>query len=187
MSNLYDLQLWHQYGCGPTFVPLQASSLFYLKPTPPAPRAPTPPLFSGTSQSVSLIVDATVGYQGNALSPPISPSNPLRVIVLFDDHFCTSAWRLTRRSGRLVYLEGMSAPHGSTVLRPAHLSAASLTPRDFHDFLSSAWHVQTQDFSPASLLQRVRTCDKTWPDGETNNHWPTTSSNMQELPVMRLH
>lgn len=110
---------------------------------------------------------------GQRTQPPISPSNPLRVIVLFDDHFCTSAWRLTRRSGRRGYLEGMSAPCGSAVLRPAHLSAASLTPRDFHDFLSSAWHVKVQDFSPASLLQCAWTCDKTWPDGETNKHGPS--------------
>lgn len=48
--------------------------------------------FPRMSQSVSLIVGALVGCQGNSLSPPY----PLRVIVLFDNRFCTSAWRLTR-------------------------------------------------------------------------------------------
>lgn len=155
MNNLYDL---HHF---------QALPLFYLKPTLPS-------IFLNIAVCVTDCRRSR-WLPGQRTQPPISPSNPLRVIVLFDDHFCTSAWRLTRRSGRRGYLKGMSAPRGSEVLRPGHLSATSLTPHDFW----SAWHVQTQDFSPASLLQRVRTCNKTWPDGETNNHWPSHLSSCQ--------
>lgn len=91
--------------------PFQASSLFiWNQPQTPTPHFPE-------RRSLCHWLSTQLLLPGQRTQPPILPSNPLRVIVLFDDHFCTSVWRLTRRSGRRGYLEGMSAPCGSAVLR----------------------------------------------------------------------